>query len=82
MALNVIANKCSDGLKSVGETGVDCGGICDSSGKLCSVGSGCKNDTDCTSTACGVNNTCAGEYSLVSPRVYFYAVMWYSEQVL
>jgi hypothetical protein len=70
-----VANKCSDGLESPGETGVDCGGVCVSSGKLCPVGSGCNNDTDCTSAACGVSNTCAGEYPLVtrnSRSIYCY----------
>jgi hypothetical protein len=61
-----VADKCSDGLKSPGETGVDCGGVCVSSGKLCPVGSGCTNDTDCSGATCGVNDTCAGEYFLFS----------------
>ena len=64
----VVANKCSDGLKSPGETGVDCGGLCVSMSMLCPVGSGCRNDTDCSGAACGVNNTCAGEYSVIAER--------------
>jgi hypothetical protein len=66
-----VANKCSDGLKSPGETGIDCGGVCFSIGKLCAVGSGCTNDTDCSSTTCGVNDTCVGEYSVFARNSRF-----------
>jgi hypothetical protein len=73
-----VADKCSDGLQSPGETGVDCGGVCVSSGKLCPVRSGCSNDSDCSSAVCGANNTCAGEYFLGKWIMYVYVVLWCS----
>jgi len=45
---------CSDGMSSVDETGVDCGGpTCDA----CALGQGCDAPSDCLSDAC-VNNLC------------------------
>ena len=53
-----IANKCSDGLKSPGETDVDCGGVCVSSGKRCSYNARCVSSSDCVASFCGSTSRC------------------------
>ena len=56
----ILADRCSNGYKDAGETGIDCGGVCAPS-KKCSVNGGCANDGDCTSGACSATGTCAGK---------------------
>ncbi len=43
---------CNDTYKGPEETGVDCGGVCAAEGKLCGIGSGCHNNSDCISGNC------------------------------
>jgi hypothetical protein len=49
---------CADGILNGTEGDIDCGKICNSAAKLCTVGKGCKIDTDCDSGAC---SECAGK---------------------
>jgi hypothetical protein len=58
MLLCGIVNKCSDGLKSPGETDVDCGGVCVSSSKLCSYNESCVGGSDCGTGFCGSTLRC------------------------
>ena len=44
---------CSDGIQNQNETGVDCGGICQSNfAQCCTVNTGCGSSTDCCSGTC------------------------------
>ncbi len=40
--------RCEDGIKNFGETGIDCGGVCEP----CEIGTGCEEDEDCRSGIC------------------------------
>lgn len=50
-----IAGSCTDGVKQGDETGVDCGGSCES----CPVGEGCSVDADCTFGSCAAGRCLA-----------------------
>ncbi len=54
-ARRCVLTACEDGLKSIFETGVDCGGVC----AACPIDQGCGVDADCVSGACSpLTNTC------------------------
>jgi hypothetical protein len=54
------AATCSDGVRNQGESGIDCGGPCDTANppQLCQPGDGCYSAPDCVSGTCLSDDTC------------------------
>lgn len=57
---SLLAEQCSDGLKDVNETDIDCGGDCVVKDKRCGLTMDCKEDNDCISKICSIGKTCIG----------------------